>query len=143
MKPTLTALLVLIGSMATAAENRPTGDLAKLQGRWETMAGAKRKLAVTLEVDGSRANIRITTPQGKIIKVQGEIKIDEKVQPHSLDWIKFNGYDDQEFPEIPAIYELKGDTFKVCNGGPNNSRPTEFKPGDGVLADLLEFKRVK
>lgn len=143
MRSTLTALLVFFASITLAAENAPTGDLAKLQGRWETKAGARRKLAVTLEVEGCRANIKITTPQGKTIIVKGEIKLDEKVEPRSLDWIKFNGYDDQELPEIPAIYELKGDIFKVCNGGPNNSRPTEFKPGDGVLADLLEFKRVK
>lgn len=143
MRSTLLAMLLTLTSISLGAENSLTGDLAKLQGRWEAKAGLKRKLAVTLEVEGCHANVKITLPKGKPITVRGEIKIDETVLPRSLDWVKFNGYDDQEFPEIPAIYELNGDVFKVCNGGPNNSRPTEFKPGDGVLADLLEFKRVK
>jgi uncharacterized protein (TIGR03067 family) len=82
-------------------------------------------------------------PEGETIKVKGEIKLNEKAEPRALDWVKFNGYDDQELPEIPAIYQLQGDTFKVCNGGPNNSRPTEFKSGDGILAGLVEFKRIK
>jgi hypothetical protein len=51
--------------------------------------------------------------------------------------------DDQEFPEILAIYELSGDELRICNGGPNNDRPTEFKAGDGCLADCLTFKKKK
>jgi uncharacterized protein (TIGR03067 family) len=145
MRSTLLALLLSVSSvtLAPAFEKAPSGDLAKLQGRWSAKAGPRRNIAVELEVAGSRAQVRIKTPHGKTIEVQGEIKIDEKVEPHALDWVKFNGYDDQELPEIAAIYELRGDIFKVCNGGPNNNRPTEFKPGEGLLADLLEFQRIK
>jgi uncharacterized protein (TIGR03067 family) len=132
-----------LAAAAMAAERAPSGDLAKLQGRWTTMAGPHRDIAVRLEVDGCQATVRITTPQGLKIAVRGEIKVDESAVPRALDWVKFSGLDDQELPEIQAIYELKGDRFKVCNGGPNNERPKEFKAGDGVLADLLTFQRVK
>ncbi len=145
MRSTPLAMLLFLTpvTFALAAEKAPSGDLAKLQGRWSAKAGPKRDIAVELEVAGCRAHVRIKTPQGGSITVKGEIKLDETVKPHALDWIKFNGYDDHELPEIAAIYELRGDVFKVCNGGPNNNRPTEFKPGEGLLADLLEFQRVK
>jgi uncharacterized protein (TIGR03067 family) len=145
MRSTLLALLLSVTSitLALAKEKAPSGDLAKLQGRWAAKAGPRRNIAVELDVAGCRAQVRIKTPQGKTIQVQGEIKLDESVQPHALDWVKFNGYDDHELPEIAAIYEIRGDLFKVCNGGPNNNRPTEFKPGEGLLADLLEFERIK
>ena len=36
-----------------------------------------------------------------------------------------------------------GDTFTVCNGGMNGSRPKEFKPGDGALAEVVVFERER
>ena len=121
----------------------PSGDLAKLQGRWAAKAGPKRDIAVMLEVEGSEARVKVATPQGLTFNVSGTIKIDESAKPHALDWSNFHGLDDQELPEIPAIYELQGDKFKVCNGGPNNQRPKEFKAGDGVLAEVVVFERIK
>ena len=40
-----------------------------------------------------------------------------------------------------GIYTLEGNRFTVCNGGLNRSRPTEFKPGDGILAEVVVFER--
>ena len=135
--------LVLASVPAPAAENALTGDLAKLQGRWSAKAGAKRNLAVVLEIEGREAQVQITTPQGLKFQVRGEITVNESASPRALDWVHFNGLDDQEMPEILAIYRLDGDQFQVCNGGPNNARPTEFKPGDGALADVVVFERTK
>ena len=84
----------------------------------------------------------ITTPQGVRLQVHGELKLDETSSPRSLDWIKFTGADQQEFPPIPAIYKIDRDTFTVCNGGLNGSRPREFKAGDGVLAEVVVFQRI-
>ena len=44
----------------------------------------------------------------------------------------------------PAIYELKGDTLKVCNGGSDNERPKEFKEATGEDSlNSFVLKRVK
>ena len=119
------------------------GDLARLQGRWTTHAGPRHNIVVVLDVQGRKANVGITTPQGLKFQVQGELRLNDRVKPRTLDWVNFTGLDEQDLPNIPAIYELEGQTFKVCNGGPNSARPTEFKPGESILADLHVFERVK
>jgi uncharacterized protein (TIGR03067 family) len=118
-----------------------SGDLAQLQGHWIAKAGPKKGLVVELEIDGTTAKVKVTTPQGVSIQAQGEIRLDTRSAPKALDWINFTTPDDERIPEMLAIYELDGETFRVCNAGPNNARPTEFKPGEGILADLVVFAR--
>jgi uncharacterized protein (TIGR03067 family) len=118
-------------------------DLGRLQGRWTARAGAHREFRVVLAIQGRRANATIKTPQGISFEVQGQVRLDETTSPRSLDWVNFSGADQQEFPQIPAIYKLDRDTFTLCNGGMNGTRPKEFKPGDGALADVVVFERER
>jgi uncharacterized protein (TIGR03067 family) len=136
---------VWVASSACLAggEGRVEGDLARLQGRWVTRAGAAREIRVTLDVEGRQVTVGLVAPGGLRFQVRGEVRVDENASPRALDWVRFTGLDDQELPDIPAIYEIRGDSFKVCNGGPNNARPSEFKPGEGVLADVHIFERVR
>jgi uncharacterized protein (TIGR03067 family) len=128
---------------ALAADPPRESDIARLQGRWAAKAGPQGNIQVLLEIEGQQARINIATPQGLKFQVQGELRINDKVVPRTLDWVKFTGLDDQDLPDIPAIYELDGETFKVCNGGPNSARPKEFKPGQGILASIVVFERPK
>ena len=84
-----------------------------------------------------------TTPEGEKRTIKGELKIDDKARPKTIDWVKFKAPDGEDLPDNLAIYELDGDTFKVCNGGPNNPRPTELKAGDEGPPNLMIFKRQK
>ena len=141
--PTL-ALIAALGTSTArlgAAESSVAGDLARLQGRWLTRAGARHNIVVLLNVDGKKATVDITTPQGLKFHATGELRINESVAPRALDWVGFTGLDDQDLPDIPAIYEIVGGTFKVCNGGPNSPRPSEFKPGENILAGIHVFQR--
>jgi uncharacterized protein (TIGR03067 family) len=144
MKSLLSALWLTATVAATAtAGPSPEGDLARLQGLWTARAGPRRDIQVVLEVEGHRARVRITPPHGPTLQVRGELTIDETTAPRALTWTKFVGLDGVKLPDIPAIYEVQGDAFRVCNGGPHGDRPAEFKAGDGVLADLLVFERPK
>jgi uncharacterized protein (TIGR03067 family) len=138
----LTVVLGLAASLS-AAETRVAGDLARLQGRWFTKAGSRRNIVVVLEIEGNKARVDITTPQGLKFQATGELRINESVAPRALDWVGFTGLDSQDLPDIPAIYEVSGETFRVCNGGPNSARPSEFKPGENILADIHVFERQK
>jgi uncharacterized protein (TIGR03067 family) len=129
----------LAGTEAIPADT----DLGRLQGRWTARAGARREVKVFLTIQGRRVDATIKTPQGISFEVQGEVRLDETTSPRSLDWVNFSGADQQEFPQIPAIYKLDRDTFTLCNGGMNGTRPKEFKPGDGALADLVVFERER
>jgi uncharacterized protein (TIGR03067 family) len=128
---------------ARGGDEMVEGDLARLQGRWTTSAGPRRNIHVVLDIQGHKATVGITTPQGVKLQVRGELRLNDRVTPRALDWVRFSGLDEQELPNIAAIYELDGPTFKVCNGGPNNARPTEFKPGENLLADVHVFQRAK
>jgi uncharacterized protein (TIGR03067 family) len=139
------ALTATLGSTVPVegGEARVTGDLARLQGRWITRAGARREVSVTLDIVGRDVTLQVAAPNGVSFAVRGEIRVDESASPRALDWVRFSTPDHEELPEIPAIYELRDGSFRVCNGGPNNPRPSEFKPGDGVLADVYVFERAK
>ena len=117
------------------------GDLARLQGTWTTQAGPKKNIPVTIQIKGRSVTVNVKPPIGRPITAEGELEIDEKAAPKALDWRKFTGDDDQELPEVHAIYQIDGDALIVCNGGPNNPRPSAFRKGDGILADLMTFHR--
>ena len=150
-----TRFLILALAMALAAESHcwiiaraggpeaiaANSDLGRLQGRWAARAGARKEIQVVLTIKGRNVDVSITTAQGIRLKAQGEVKLDETRSPRQVDWIKFSTADDQEFPEMAGIYKLDGDQFTVCNGGMHGSRPKEFKPGDGVLAEVVVFQR--
>jgi uncharacterized protein (TIGR03067 family) len=142
--PTLafvSASLAATTALTGAEAITPDSDLGRLQGRWTARAGAKHEVRVVLAVQGRRVDASIATPQGIRLQVHGEVKVDQTTSPRQLDWVKFTGADQQEFPGIPAIYKLDRDTFIVCNGGLDGPRPTEFKSGDGLLAEVVVFKR--
>ena len=145
----MNAILLVLGMLSApapapvaAAEAATPGDLGRLQGRWTATAGPKGAFPVVLEVRGREVRVEIRPPVGPPIRARGELQVDDAASPKALDWLRFTALDGQALPEILAIYELDGDTFRICNGGPHNPRPEAFEPGDGVLADVVTFRRV-
>lgn len=134
-------IVTLAASSVGSAAERVADDLAGLQGTWSASAGAKKKISLTLEIHGRDVTVVIKPPVGATIRATGEIRVDATTAPKTLDWVRFTGLDGQTLPEILGIYELTGDTFRVCTGGPDNPRPTAFEPGEGMLADVLTFTR--
>ena len=68
---------------------------------------------------------------------QGEYKLDPTAKPKAIDLVEPNGS-----RNTPGIYELDGDTLKICIAeGQNAVRPTAFKP-DGMRMPVVTFKRV-
>jgi uncharacterized protein (TIGR03067 family) len=140
---TIVAVTAVLGATwSVAGEALPAaGDLAKLQGKWEGRAGAAKEIRVTLEVSESKVKVLVHTPQGLKIRAKGRLKLDESTSPRRLDWVEFSSSDHQTLPEIVGIYKIENDAFTICNGGFNGARPSDFKPGDGPLADVLVFRR--
>jgi uncharacterized protein (TIGR03067 family) len=73
----------------------------------------------------------------------GTYKVDVDKNPKQIDVTYEDG--PQKGKAHLGIYELKGDTYKVCIGMPGKSRPTEFvtKPGSGHVLEVLKREKSK
>ena len=72
---------------------------------------------------------------------QGTIKLNASAKPKALDITGTEG--PNKGKTIPAIYERKGDTLRVCYDLSGRKRPTEFKTEAGTQLFLVEYKRQK
>src|SRR4051794_10008188 len=130
-KATLSLVLVVLASGAAPSVD---GDLARLQGQWQTKVGLKKGTTVRIEIKGTAVAATISTRQGVKIQADGEVKVNESASPKALDWVKFTTLDGGEVPEVRAIYRIENDRLVIRSGGFNDQRPTEFNPGEGVWA---------
>jgi uncharacterized protein (TIGR03067 family) len=137
------ASLFSFASFAGTETISPNSDLGRLQGRWIARAGARGEVRVVLQIDGHKVDASIDTPQGIRFRLRGELKLDESTSPRSLDWVKFSGADQQEFPDVLGIYKIQRETFTIRNGGLSGPRPKEFKSGEGVLSEVIVFERER
>ena len=128
----LTIGLVLIIGQARADDKE---DKEKLQGEWSLVSyelnGKSGKIPdAKYKFEGN--NFYATSLSGG--DGEGTFAIDSSKKPKRID---FTG----KGQLVKAIYELDGDTLKVCIGANFNERPTEFKSAEKVL--VMTFKRVK
>lgn len=135
--------LGLMSAPHASAEDTPAGDLGKLQGKWTATVGPQKQFAITMTVKGAKVRAELTV-QGEDLAVEGEFKLDDKASPKTVDWVKFKNPQGEDVPDNKGIYRFSDDgaTWTVCNGGPGNDRPSEFKAGDQGAPNLIEFKKV-
>jgi len=127
----------------SAAKDAAADPLAPLQGTWEI---------VSLEKDGSAApqdditglTVMITGSSYKLINKdnvsQGSFSVDASKDPKQMDvQHKTESGDSQS---MPAIYDVTGDTFRVCYNPDGGARPTSFstKPDTGYFSVVYKRK---
>ena len=86
---------------------RQTATWAASRAAGRPARALRREVRVVLDIQGRRVDAAISTPQGIRLQVQGEVKLDETTSPRSLDWIKFTGADQQEFPPDPGDLQAR------------------------------------
>jgi uncharacterized protein (TIGR03067 family) len=72
---------------------------------------------------------------------KGTVKLDPKAKPKTLDITGTDG--PNKGKTILAIYEIDGDTLRVCYDLGGKNRPTEFKTKEGTQQFLVTYKRQK
>jgi len=119
-------------------------DLKAMEGKWTIEKAeangeaidpeALRDVVVT--ITGDRYELLV-----KDTKDAGTIKLDEAQKPKAMDGTDTEGDDIGKVTK--AIYELSGDTLRVCYAMEGGERPKEFatKPDSQLL--LVTYKRVK
>jgi len=140
--PFITLTMVLL-VMQTAMSDDPK-DTDTIQGTW---------LASTAELGGKpfpeevRKSIKLTIKDGKYTVTVGKIpdhgtsKLDPSAKPKAMDITGTEG--PNKGKTFQAIYELDGDTLKVCYDLSGKGRPTEFKTAEGTQLFLVTYTREK
>jgi uncharacterized protein (TIGR03067 family) len=142
--------VVAAGSLLLAAGlavGQGTKDRGKdLAGTWQ---------AATYALDGKEAaaadlkKVRLIIDGDGKFKAQnagqtflaGTVKLGVDKSPRAMDITYTEG--DLKGQTSLAIYELVGDTLRICRAAPGKARPTEFasKPGSGLI--LMSYQRAK
>jgi uncharacterized protein (TIGR03067 family) len=122
-----------------------TAEIRKLQGTWAIQ---------TLEMDGqptpksmlSGAKIVVTGDRFTTIAMgatyEGALRVDTSKSPHSIDMLFDTG--PEKGNTSLGIYDLDGDSWKLCLTVTGNTRPTRFRtsPGSGHAYETLKRERA-
>ena len=137
------AVGVVAAVRATAAD--PT-DADKLIGTWLVVGGEEDgKPAPEDKIKGSRMtvdkkSIQLTDKDEKQLWVL-VYKIDDSKTPHWVSMTVKAGTDSGKSSE--GIYEVDGDTLRICYGLPGADRPKDFKTTVGSKENCFVLKRVE
>jgi uncharacterized protein (TIGR03067 family) len=145
---TLLCTLVLTATGGTGARADDTADvvkeLKKFQGTWtfesvetggkEQPAAAFKGMTVTFEGD------KYAVKKGDEVIEAATLKLDPSRSPKTLDVTVTEG--PNKGAAMPGIYEISGDTLKVCFDPEGKKRPAAFKTASGPQT-LVVHKRVK
>jgi len=151
----LTSLAIVILGLASqavsAADDKAFSrdaarkDLAALQGTWNLVAMEAEGDDVPADaIKGWHAVYEgdaLTLHSETEVRRHGITTLDPSRNPKAINtWDQDGPYDDRT---VPGIYELKGDSLKLCFARPGEQRPTEFttKKGTGVLLVIYERKK--
>jgi uncharacterized protein (TIGR03067 family) len=135
----LSLVLAFLASLFLAQADGKS-DRDKIQGDWkaESMVQGGEKAPeelvknFTLNVKDNRWMVMINGQEEK-----GTFKEDSSKKPKEITFTSDSGTERQ------GIYDLDGDTLKVCVGSPGDTRPTEFDSKSGSSAMYIVFKRKK
>jgi RNA polymerase sigma-70 factor (ECF subfamily) len=152
------ALVVAIGVVCggglvlrhQALADKPAGkeadkktDKEKLQGRWKLVSGEMGGKAADDLKEGTFVfkGDKVVTEKPDGMTHSSDYTIDPTKKPKTIDVTPREGPEGEKDKTFPGIYELDGDTLKICANGPDMERPTEFKSKEGTQIMLLTFKR--
>jgi uncharacterized protein (TIGR03067 family) len=140
------------GSDQAAKEEAVKKDLKALKGTWKPVSAEfdgkevpeedlEGRVATVEEAgkEGGKETGKATARKDGMVVAVGTFEIDPTKKPKTMDYTSTEGEDKGK--TSLAIYEIDGDTLRICFGPPEGKRPTEFsaKPGSGRL--LRTYKR--
>jgi uncharacterized protein (TIGR03067 family) len=143
MRTQLFAMTVVVLSLAAdSPKDAAKKDQEKLQGDWVLASGERdgEQLpddlikSVKRTVTGDKSMV---TRDGQAVAT-GTFTLDPSKKPKAIDF-KLEGTDQP----IHGIYDLDGDTFKLCYAAPGEERPKEFATKAGTGHTLAVWKKAK
>jgi uncharacterized protein (TIGR03067 family) len=142
----LVAFTVLAIVLARAADHPAVKkDLDQLQGTWSMVSGSADGQAMPEEMRKQMKRVckgdETTTTMGGQIFLKAKFAIDPAQKPKTIDYQMLEGF--TKGKKQLGIYEVDGDTLKICFTAPGAERPKDFatQPNDGRT--VSEWKREK
>jgi uncharacterized protein (TIGR03067 family) len=138
-------LVVATPGLGVSDKDSGEGDLAKLQGQWVVVSLEHRgHVAEPADFEGQSSvyeKNRWTWKVGDKVMRRGIITLNSTRSPKAINtWDSDGPHEDET---VPGIYQLDGDTLKLCFAMPGEKRPTEFTTKAGTGAILVVYKRKK
>jgi uncharacterized protein (TIGR03067 family) len=138
--------LLVIGAGSLTADDKADKDQEALQGTWQfdtfNQAGQAAPAEQLKEMTFVIKNNTYTLSMGDNELETGTFKLDSGKKPKTIDLDIQSG--DDKGKKQPGIYELEGDTFKVCLAFPGESdRPKELVAKADTKTVSFVFKRQK
>jgi uncharacterized protein (TIGR03067 family) len=143
MKNILCFSLVLAVGLAALAGDKPD-DTKALQGNWKPV---QAELAGQPMADAVLKTISLKLENGKYEVLvggnpdKGTYTSDATTKPKSMAVTGTEG--PNQGKTFPCIYELNGDTLRICYDLSGAKRPTEFKTSAGTKLYLVTYNRKK
>jgi uncharacterized protein (TIGR03067 family) len=139
----LPLLLVPVLGLIAAADDAPPKGLEKAQGSWVLkglVVEGKEIKASDLKATLSLKGADYVYTNGDTIN-KGIYQVDPSKKPMSLDIVCKQGPDKGK--TLPAIFEVDGDTMRICLSIKDKERPKDFvsKPESGTV--LETWKKAK
>jgi uncharacterized protein (TIGR03067 family) len=138
----LLVLAVGLVAGADAAKDEARKDLGQLQGEWKLVSATRDGRAMPEDmVKALKATIKgdkfTIARDGKAVE-GGGLKLDATKKPKGIDMALGGGNQ-----TALGIYELSGDSFKLCYSPPGKDRPKEFGAEEGTGNTLSVWRREK
>jgi uncharacterized protein (TIGR03067 family) len=141
------SMLVCVSAAPMAVGDDDAGDrddAKRVQGTWKPVTAEfagkpfpeEVRKAMTLVLTDGKYTVTIGEQ-----KDEGTWKLDPAKTPRALDITGTKG--PNQGKTFLCIYELTGDTLRVCYDLSGKERPTEFKTREGTQLFLVEYKRQK
>jgi len=144
--PICTLGLTVIGGPGARADDKAdaASELKKFQGTWTfesveaggTSAPAADFQGITVTFEGDKYAVK----KGDQAVEAATLKLDPSKSPKAFDVTVTEG--PNKGAVMLGIYEISGDTLKVCFDPEGKKRPTEFKAAAGAQT-LVVHKRLK
>jgi uncharacterized protein (TIGR03067 family) len=136
----LFACALVLALLSAASSGEPKDDA--LDGTWlpasaelsgkEFPEEVRRTIKLVIKDD------KYTVTVGDIVD-KGTVKLNPSAKPKALEITGTDG--PNKGKTIPAIYELNGDTLRVCYDLSGKGHPKEFKTQEGTQLFLVTYKR--
>ena len=140
----LSVVLALVLAFSLAADGGDAKDGDNLQGTW---LPSTAELGGKMFPDEVRKSIKLVVKDDKYTVTvgkeadQGTVKLNPSAKPKEMDITGTDG--PNKGKTFLAIYELDGDTLRVCYDLSGKARPTEFKTKADTQLFLVTYKREK